>query len=324
MAEAQRVLSEEELEALAEGVERGAVAVDGGKNTGRRVELYDFHQPAHLLKARLPALEQIDERFAEDLQRALFSWVGRLVKVEAEALSMKKFADAVGALPAHATLARARMLEPGASLLVAVDTPLLNALVDCYFGGRGAVADLPDDYVLTDMERRFAERLVKTALETWSACWAAVRPVKFEFERLETRVQANDSTEASEIMVVCRFGLTLGDYGGFLVFMLPHANLEPLRPVLTAGGRREQGPGADGWRRALRARLESVPVPLQAVLVEQRMPLSRVLAFKKGDWLPVSVKPQALVYSGSRPLFRATAAAAGKRAALQFERWEHD
>ena len=57
------LLSEAELEALAEGVADGSVAVDTGFNTGARVRKHDLASEDSSLGVNLATIDMINERF---------------------------------------------------------------------------------------------------------------------------------------------------------------------------------------------------------------------------------------------------------------------
>ncbi len=322
MAETREVLSEDELNALAEGVASGEVAVesDPGRASGS-VVAYDFHQPAHLLKARLPAMDLVNERFCKKFQTTLFGFLHRMVEIESDDLQMQKFADYLSGLPVSSSVNRVRVNELNGSMLFCVDAPLVYILVDCFFGGPGTAAKTPEEREYSAMEKRIIERVLKMAFKDLSEAWAPVAKLDFEYMHSESRGQMSGLADSSEIVVASRFKLKLNSTECELHMIIPHALLEPLRPVLASGVRKEHVESNESWRRMLRASLGDVEIDISSIFSETDISLGELLSLKPGDFIPVNMKETTEVCCEEVPLFEGRVGMSNQAAAVRLTQW---
>lgn len=318
MASAKDVLSEDELEALAEGVANGQVKVEGDKNISQpSVSLYDFHQPAHLLKARLPALEMVNERFAKDFQTNLFGFIQRLVEIEAEEVQLLKFADYLNSLPLTTSVNRVRVSELSGSILISVSGNLVYYFVDCFFGGAGAEAKISEDHEFTVTEKRIVERVLELAFQDLVVAWNPVAKLSFTFMHSETRTQLGAMSESSEVVVVSKFNIKANDVEGEISILIPHGLLEPLRPMLASGVKKGNADSDEHWRLNLRKKLEEVEIDINAVFAQAEITLGDLVSLKPGDFVPVNMSEQTVVCSEEVPIFEGKVGMSNQQAAVR-------
>lgn len=316
------VLSDEELEALAEGVESGEVPVEGDRGARQEgVVLYNFHQPAHLLKARLPAVDLVNERFAKDYQTSLFGFIRRLIEYGVEELQLIKLSEYINSLPEAASVNRVKINELNGSMLINIDAALVYVIVDCYFGGPGNVINSNEAREYTAMEKRIIERVVNLALGDLKASWEPITTLHFDFMHSENREQLLAASDGSEIVVLSRFKIKLGDVEGDIDMVMPHGLLEPLRPVLASGVRKEHADSDDSWKAALRNRLADVELDINAVFTETDISLGELLSLKPGDFIPVEMTEITSVFSEGIKLFEGKIGMSNQAAAVRLLHW---
>src|ERR1051325_3657334 len=92
-------LSQDEVDSLLEGVPNADEAPNAeAENTG--VHTYDFAGHQRLVRGRMPALELINERFAQLLSTGLCTFVRRRAEVTAGPLRVVKYSEVIrGLLP---------------------------------------------------------------------------------------------------------------------------------------------------------------------------------------------------------------------------------
>ena len=74
---AEKILSQEEIDALIHGVDSGAVATDP-EPTPDEVRSYDFRNQMRIVRGRMPTLEMVNERFARLFRVSLYNLLRRL------------------------------------------------------------------------------------------------------------------------------------------------------------------------------------------------------------------------------------------------------
>jgi len=320
-ANSQEVLTEDELEALKEGVVNGDVQVSGDHGRSGNVITYDFHQPAHLLKARLPALDLVSERFSREFQTTLFSFLHRMVEIEAQELQMLKFIDYLSSLPVASSVNRVRINELNGSMLMSIDANLVYIIVDCFFGGPGKAGGNIAQREFTTMEKRIIERILNLAFQDLSKAWAPVSKLSFEYMHAENTGQMAGPTDSGEIVVVSKLKLKLNETECEMHLVIPYSLLEPLRPVLASGIRKERVDSDENWKRMLRNNLGEVEVQVNAIFTETEISLGELLSLKAGDFIPVNMTETTTLYCDDVPMFEGKVGMSNQTAAVRLTQW---
>jgi flagellar motor switch protein FliM len=141
---------------------------------------------------------------------------------------------------------------------------------------------------------RFAlvERLVAVVLQDLSEAFQPVSPVRFRFERLETKPRFAAISRASNACVLSRFRVDMEDRGGKIELLLPYATLEPVRETLLQQFMGEKLGRDSIWETHLAEELRLTDLTLDVVLDEQTMPLSSVLSLRRGDRITLDATPE--------------------------------
>ncbi|HHB12449.1 MAG TPA: flagellar motor switch protein FliM [Chromatiales bacterium] len=288
---ADSVLSKEEMDALLQGVEEGAVTGEGpDEPLPGEVRPYDFTSSEHVVRGPMPTLDMIHERFARHLPETVHRFVRKAAETTYRPVERLRFSDFVERLKLPAMLHRVEVEPVGAALLVTMDGSLVAALVDAYFGGSGAAVELGDrDF--TPTEARVAYRFLDLLLEDLQAAWQPVAELYCRFAGSETNPAFVALAGPAESVFATRIEVTLGSVQGELGIVLPEDGLvDPLREALS--GALPPGDHAEAeqdWFAHFEANLQEAQVTLCARLTEREMPLREVLGLKVGDIVPIDM-----------------------------------
>jgi flagellar motor switch protein FliM len=325
MTDSHEVLSEDELEALAEGVASGEVQVETDHGQGSAgVATYNFHQPGHLLKARLPALDLVNERFCKEYQVSLFNFLHRMLEIEQEELQMLKFADYLNSLPVASNVNRARINELNGSMLFCLDSDLVYILVDCFFGGPGIPPNQSEKREYSVMEKRIIERILNLVFQDLTKAWAPVSKMSFEYMHMENKSQMSGLAESNEIVVLSKLKFKLYETECEMHMVIPYALLEPLRPILASGIRKEHVDSDENWRRLLRNSLGDVEVDINSVFIETDISVGELMSLKAGDFVPVNMTETTTVCCEDVPLFEGKIGVSNQAAAVCLTQWHRN
>src|ERR1700743_1661704 len=97
---AQDVLGQDEIDALMQGVQKGAISdtppepppEDGAARN------FDFAEGARIVRGRLPTLEMINDRYARLFRTAIYNMLRRTAAVSPASIQFQKFGDYVNRL----------------------------------------------------------------------------------------------------------------------------------------------------------------------------------------------------------------------------------
>lgn len=299
------VLTQEEIEALLQGVDRGDVATDGGEPPhDGEARPYDFTSEDRIVRGRLPTLEMINERFARHLRISLFNLLRRTPEVTVRSVQMLKFSEYVHSLftPANLNLVRIRPLRGTA--LFTLDPKLIYFAVDNFFGGNGRFQAKIEGRDFTPTELRIVAMILERVFADLVEAWAPVLPVTFDHIGSEVNPQFASIVSPSEVVIVSVFSVDLEGGGGDLHIALPYTMIEPIREILNTGFQTDRSEHDERWSQSLREEIETAEVQLSARLVETVVTLRELLALKPGDVIPIEFPTTFLARVDEIPVFR--------------------
>ena len=270
----------------------------------------------------LHALHTLGTRFARTLRHLLEPMLRRPVRITAEPLNIVRFdayLDTRGEAPAaYALLGMAPLT--GRAVAV-VDGAMVFEMLDLFYGGTGHVpsplpAELPPsaEAVVRRIGRGIAERLTAT--------WSEVAAIGFDFERFETNPAMVPDIDAEDRVVAARFTIALSDTRSATTDILyPATTLKPVAAALGARVKGKRG-GDPAWFASLTRVVMDVKLPVRSVLAEPVIRLSRLVALKPGDIIPISFGPEIPLLVADNRFARGSVGAANGRAALRIARIE--
>ncbi len=293
-----RVLDQDEIDSL--------LGFDGDEEEGQTRGVAAIINSALVNYERLPMLEVVFDRLVRMMTTSLRNFTSDNVEVTIDSVQSIRFGDYLNSIPLPAMLTVFNAEEWDNYALLTVDSSLIYSIVDVLLGGRrGTAAMRIEGRPYTTIERNLVQRMVTVVLADLSAAFDPLSPVNFRFERLETNPRFATIARPANAGIVTRMRIDMEDRGGRLELMLPYATLEPVRELLLQMFMGEKFGRDSIWETHLANELWLTDVDIEAVLDEQTMMLSDVLALGVGSHLPLNCQPNSDVdlYCGDVPMF---------------------
>lgn len=313
----QEVLNQEEIDALINGVDSGAVSTEPPAAPGE-VRSYDFNHDARIVRGRMPTLVMINERFAKLLRTSFYGLLRRAFVLTAGSVQVLKFGEYVQTLALPTSLNLVKLNPLRGTALVILDPKLVFGLVDTFFGGKGRQVKIEGrDFTAT--ESRIITLLLGHVFADLKQAWSSVFPIETELVGSEMNPQFVNVVSPTEVVVVTRFAVELDGGGGDLHVALPYSMLEPLREILDAGVQGDRLGQDARWAHALREELEDAEVTLNCVLGRATLSLAELVNLKPGDVVPCDFGGKATMYAEDVPIFRGAYGASRGQHAMKVE-----
>lgn len=278
-------LSQEEIDALLEGVtgESQKLAKEDEPTDG--VRNYNLSSQERIVRGRMPTMEIVNERFARNLRVGLFNFIRRSPEISVGAVSVQKYSAFLRELvvPTNFNIMAVRPLR-GNGLIVCEPT-LLFGVIDSLFGGSGKFHTRIEGRDFSPTEQRVINRLVDVAAEEYAKAWKGVYPLELVYQRSEMQPQFATIATPSEIVVSTSFTLEIGDLTGSLHICIPYSTLEPIRDVLYSSVQGDAIEVDRRWVRVLGQELQAAEVSLVAELATADATVEQLLAMKVGDFI---------------------------------------
>jgi flagellar motor switch protein FliM len=299
---AEEVLNQDEVDALLNGVDSGAVETRPEAPPGE-ARPFDFTSQARVVRGRMPALEMINERFARLLRVSLLNMLRRAPEISVKPIKTQTFDVYVHSLHVPTSLNMLRINPLRGTALVAIDPRLVFALIDNYFGGSGRRASIEGrDFSATEMQ--IIRTLLDQTIGHLTEAWRPVTEIAVEFLHSEVNPHFATCASPTEIVVVSAFNIELEGGGGELHITLPYAMLEPLRNQLDAGAPADSQVPDGRWEHLLAAQIEDADVELTTVLGKVRSSFGALMNLKPGMVLPCDFDGTVTAYAEGVPIAR--------------------
>ncbi len=239
-----QVLSQSEVDALLSAVSDTKVDDGGGDGGGggpaSGVVQYDLANQDRIIRGRMPTLDIIHDRFIRLFRVTLSNALRKMANLSVNSTGPLKFSEFMNSLPLPSCLNILR-LDPlrGAAVMV-LESKLLYALVDSFFGGNDVPYTKIEGKDFTQIEIKIARRVVLSAIDDLEKAWEPVYPLKIGYSRTEINPQFVAVVPPSDVVIATTFDVELEKVSGTIQIVIPYATLEPIKSKLSVGFQSEQ------------------------------------------------------------------------------------
>lgn len=238
-----QVLSQSEVDALLSAVSDNKPETEdasAGGGGGGGVVQYDLANQDRIIRGRMPTLDIIHDRFIRLFRVTLSNSLRKMANISVNSTGPLKFSEFMNSLPLPSCLNILR-LEPlrGAAVMV-IESKLLYALVDSFFGGSDSPYTKVEGKDFTQIEIKIARRVVLLAIDDLEKAWEPVYPLKIGYSRTEINPQFVAVVPPSDVVIATTFDVELEKVSGTVKLVIPYATLEPIKSKLSVGFQSEQ------------------------------------------------------------------------------------
>jgi len=280
-----KILSQDEIDSLLRGLSGGEIEAETTVNENDSgIIPFDLANQDRIIRGRIPVLEIINDRFARIASSALANSMRKKVDVNPISIDMSKFGDFMRSLPVPTNINIFKMEPLRGNAMLVVDTRLVFALVENFFGGYGTQAKI-EGRDFTPIEQTVIKRVVKAILSSMEQSWTPVHDVRIELIRTEINPQFAGIVPPSDVVIVVSLEVELENAIGSLLFCLPYSTIEPIRSKLYAAFQSERLEVDHAWLSRFKDRLLEVPVEMVVPLGHTSITGRQLLNLDVGDIL---------------------------------------
>ena len=281
------VLSQGEVDALLRGVGDGDIETetDEAPEEVSGIVPYDLTSQEKIIRGRLPTLDIINQLFSRLFKNTFSTLMRKSVNVSTVSTDTIKFGDFIRSLPVPSSLHIFRMEPLRGHGLIVVESKLVFAVVDTFFGRSGAKEAKITDRDFSAIEIRMTKTVILSVLHDLEEAWRPVHTVTTSFVRSEGNPQFAAIVPPTDIVLVIMFEIEMEDISGTLTICLPYAAIEPVIPKLKAQFQSEKLEVDQAWVLRLRAELLSTEIEIITELGTTEITPEDLMGFKVGDTL---------------------------------------
>jgi flagellar motor switch protein FliM len=279
------VLSQGEVDALLRGVGDGDIETetDEAPEEVSGIVPYDLTSQEKIIRGRLPTLDIINQMFSRLFRNTFSTLMRRSVDVSTVSTDTIKFGDFLRSLPVPSSLHVFRMEPLRGHGLIVVESKLVFAVVDTFFGGSGVKEAKITGRDFSAIEIRMTKSVILSVLEDLEKAWRPVHTVTTNFVRSEVNPQFAAIVPPTDIVLVILFEIEMENISGTLTICLPYAAIEPVIPKLKAQFQSEEIEVDQVWVRRLRTELLTTEVEIITELGSTQITPEDLMGFKVGD-----------------------------------------
>jgi flagellar motor switch protein FliM len=323
----EQVLTEDEKNALLEGVASGAVKVQTGRGTKyAAVRPFDIEARSRIVSNSYPRLQAINQRFAERLSGHAQSLLQAELDIRPVGLGSRSYGELSGGMsdPVAAIVFEAAPLKGLA--LVVLREELVSQLVEAFFGGPG---DAPsggsnESGTFSAGELSIANLFGNLVLANVQEAWQPLVAFSPTAIRTETSLDHVELGSDDDTVIDTAFEVTIGEQGerhGRFHIIWPREMVATLLPAFD-GQRRERDAAVDArWAQVIRKRLADVPMKITTRVGHVRLALGDVIALAPGDVIPIGSPRSATVLANSVPVINGRFGIFDGRNAVEASEW---
>ena len=313
-------LSQEEVDALLEGVTGESQKLAEEVHESGEVRAYNISSQERIVRGRMPTMEVVNERFARNLRVGLFNFIRRSPEISVGPVTVQRYSAFLRelAVPTNFNIVAIRPLR-GSGLIVC-EPALVFGVIDTLYGGIGKFQARIEGRDFSATEQRVINRLVDVITEEYKKAWKGIYPLELEYQRSEMQPQFANIATPSEIVISTSFQLEIGEITGAIHFCMPYATLEPIRDVLYSSTQGDSIEVDRRWVNVLTQEIQAAEITLVAELARADATIEQLLAMKVGDFIELDRQPRIQVTVDSVPVFECQYGTHNAKYAIRIER----
>jgi flagellar motor switch protein FliM len=316
----QQILSQEEVDALLQGITGESQKLEAEEQPAGGIRAYDLSSQERVVRGRMPAMEVINERFARNLRVGLFNFIRKSPEIAIGGIKVLKFSAFLREIvvPTNFNIVSIKPLRGNG--LVVCEPSLVFAVIDALFGGVGRFHTRIEGRDFSPTELRVILRLVETIGHEYKKAWSGIYPIDVEYQRSEMQPQFANIATPGEMVVATTFTLEIGETSGAVHLCVPYSTLEPIRDVLYSTVQGDSAEPDRRWVNLLKQQIQSADVDLVAELARAPATVEQLLSFKVGDFVELDLHPMIQAKVDGVPVFDCHYGTSNNRYAIKIDR----
>ncbi len=281
---AEKILSQDEVEALLQGVQGGKIDTEGeASGNPAEVQAYEFVNQERITRGRMAGLEIMNERFASYFQTSMNNFIKRDIEVMPVSIEVPRFGVLMRKIPLPSSI-NIVTLNPllGYSLII-LDPKFIYRLVELYFGGSGQTYVKIEGRSFTAIEQGIIKKVVDLVLLDLEKAWQRVFPIDISYVRTEINPRFAAVVAPNEVVITSLFKIEINGEGGDIFICIPYSNVEPIREKFYGGFQSDQDEVNKTWAKRFKAQLIESPLKVVAEIGVSDITVREVSRLAAGD-----------------------------------------
>ncbi len=283
-----KILSQDEVDALLRGVDTGEIATEAGRpEPTDGYPSYDFTAQERIIRGRMPGLEMANERFSRLFRDSLASVLMRFVDVNVHGVEMVMFSEFMKTVPMPSSINIFKMEPLNGYALYVMEAPMVFALIEYFFGGGASLYTKSEGRYFTPIEQRVIRKISGLALRDLGEAWQSLEAIEPEYISLEMNPQFVTIVTPTEGVIKIEVHVDIEEFTGKVFFCIPYSMVEPIKDKLFSGIKGDRMETDARWVERLKGVLGESVAHLSAEIGEVEITVGDLIELEVGDVIPL-------------------------------------
>ena len=282
----EKILSQEEIDALLKGIEDGKVETTSDSPAGEpEAVAYDFANQDRIIRGRMPTLEGINDFFARSLRNPLTLILRKSLEITPHKPVLMKYGEFTRTLPQPCSIHVFKINPLRGTGLLVLDPKLVFSFVDIFLGGTGRMNFRIEGRDFTPIESKLIMKVVNIIFSELEKVWSSVHPLSFQYLRSEVNSQFASIVPPTDLVLTIPFDAELEQVNGLITLCIPYSSLEPIKAKLYSGFQTDPLESDQSWVWRIADQLKTTEVEVVIELGKVSVSTQKLLQLKEGDVL---------------------------------------
>ncbi len=316
-----RILSQDEIDALLSSVSKGTSYEAIEKEQRKTVSVYDFKHPDRISKEQIRTMRTIHENFARLFATFLSTNLRALVDVNVISIDQVTYSEYTMSLSMPSSLYLLKIPDLEGKSVIEISPQFLLFVVDRLLGGTGETEiDLRE---ITLIEQNIVQRIMNNLITTLNEVWTQIYPLSAQYDSFETDPQFVQIARSSETIAIIFFEIKVRGAVYPMNIGYPYFVLEPILQKLSTQTFFVNVKKVDeDERKLLEKRIRSSKINFRAIFADTILSVREFLSLRRGDILQLE-KPlddELQIRVGNKPKYFAVPGKSGRKMAVRITR----
>jgi flagellar motor switch protein FliM len=283
------ILSQNEIDDLLKALRTGEIDAQQIQSTTqeKKIRVHDFRRASKFAKDHIKTLNIIYDNYARLVTNFLTGYLRTLVQVDVVSVEAMPYGDFSNSVANPVIMAIIDFAPLSGSIILEMEPNIAYALVDRILGGIGSALERVREF--TEIELAIIERIIIQILNLMREPWENVLSIRPRLDKIETNAQFAQIIAQNETIALVTLSARVGDVDGMINICIPHMVIEPIVSKLStrlwfSNIQKEATPE---MKKSIESRVQSVKVPVRAILGKTSILVNEFLELQPGDVLPL-------------------------------------
>lgn len=244
---------------------------------------------------RLPMLHVIFERLSTSCADHLRHQAASPMYFTVKGIESRRITDVLDGYEANAIAAVFHAPEWDNHIVIGLDRAFVYTMVEVLYGGDGSEPPVDTQRPFSTIEMKMAQGIFGQIARALEVAFSAVSQVRFNLDRIETRMDFATIGRRTNQAVSAKFDLQALNRNGEMFVVIPQSVLTPMRNALASSITGEAGGRDPRWSNQIQKEVKRTNISVSAILEEKPLTLGEIASLRVGQVIQLQATPKSRV-----------------------------